>query len=515
MPANFMQSGQVEAGRGFVQQQRRWVMNQRPSDEQPAGLAGRELVRPALGQMQSVQPRHCGPRCFFHLGQHVVVRPDADGTEKPGKHQLTAGDVARALGHQIVADDPEMRAQLEDIPISAAQNAQPCAGPEERIALARDGLDERRFPAAIRAQNSHVLAAFDPKAQAVQSQPIAAAYKYVFELQQRNRQNKTEGIRSLAITARQVKELAQACGFELAGVAPALPSEDFARFEDWRAAGLAGEMTYMTDRRGDLRADPRNLLPSARSIVCVGKLYNRPHPHTAELHDQSRGWISRYAWGADYHDVLRRGLEALVKRMAELSPEPFEWKICVDTSPLLERSYARAAGLGWIGKNSCLINQQQGSWFFLGELLLSIPLAPDLPPPNRCGTCTRCIDACPTTAIVSDGEGGCKLDARLCISYLTIEKRGEIPPELAGRIGNHIFGCDICQDVCPWNAHAPATGDVEFAPGQFAPELEELAALSEEEFRRRFRRTPVWRAKYAGFRRNVANALHNTRTADP
>jgi epoxyqueuosine reductase len=313
----------------------------------------------------------------------------------------------------------------------------------------------------------------------------------------------------LAITAKQVKELAHACGFELAGIAPALPSEDFERFETWRSLGMAGEMAYLTDRRGDLRSDPRNLLPSVRSILCAGKLYNTARPHTAELNAPERGWISRYAWGADYHDVLRNGLERLAGQIAEVHGEPFEWKICVDSAPLLERSYARAAGLGWIGKNTCLIHQQNGSWFFLGELLLSIPFTPDVPAPERCGSCTRCIDACPTAALVPNGSGGWTLDARLCISYLTIEKRGEIPEELAARIGNHIFGCDICQDVCPWNRQAPLASEPGFEAAEFAPPLEELAALSEEEFRCRFRHSPVWRAKYSGLLRNVANAAAN------
>jgi epoxyqueuosine reductase len=225
--------------------------------------------------------------------------------------------------------------------------------------------------------------------------------------------------------------------------------------------------------------------------------------------DSDRGWISRYAWGTDYHEIMRGSLELLVKQIAELHPEPFEWKICVDTAPLLERSYARAAGLGWIGKNTCLINQQQGSWFFLGELLLSISLAPDVPPPDRCGTCRRCIDACPTEAIVPAEDGRWKLDARLCVSYLTIEKSGPVPYELAGKIGNHVFGCDICQDVCPWNGRASIAEDQALQPLQFAPRLEALAELTEQEFRHRFRNTAVWRTKYAGFLRNVAIAMGN------
>jgi epoxyqueuosine reductase len=306
----------------------------------------------------------------------------------------------------------------------------------------------------------------------------------------------------LLITEQTLKELARDCGFELVGITQALPSEDFGRFEEWRYAGRAGEMAYMTDHRGDLRADPRNLVPDGQSIVCVGKLYraNRPQGTGPE-----QGRISCYASGEDYHDVMRRGLENLISAIRERHPEPFSYKICVDTAPLLERSYARAAGLGWIGKNTCLINQEKGSWFFLGELLLSIPLASDRPAPFRCGTCTRCIDACPTQALVSAEQGHWTLDSRLCISYLTIEKRGEIDADLAQQIGNHIFGCDICQEVCPWNRH---TEMAETSP--YETNLECLAELTEEEFRARFRHSPVWRARYHGFLRNIAIAMGNS-----
>ena len=274
---------------------------------------------------------------------------------------------------------------------------------------------------------------------------------------------------------------------------------------------MAGEMVYLTDRRGDIRSDPRKLLPSAQSVVCVGKCYNTGHPYSTEFEDPDRGWISRYAWGDDYHDVVREGLIRLVGEIARVHGEPFESKVCVDTAPLLERSYARQAGLGWIGKNSCLINQEQGSWFFLGEILLSIPLGADSPPSDRCGTCTRCIDACPTNAIVPSTDGGWRLDARACISYVTIEKRGEMPSELQARMGNHVFGCDICQDVCPWNRRAPVVDDAAFQPREFAPDLQELESLTEEEFSLRFRGSSLKRAKYSGFKRNVANALRNAR----
>lgn len=314
----------------------------------------------------------------------------------------------------------------------------------------------------------------------------------------------------MAIRAEQIKLFARDCGFELVGIAPALPLSDYERFEQWRADGFAGEMTYLTDRRGELRADPRNLLPDAKAIICVGKLYNTSQSHSTQARVQESGWISRYAWGADYHDVLRSGLEALKAKIAAAHGEPFNSRICVDTAPLLERSYAREAGLGWIGRNTCLINQQSGSWFFLGELLTSLDIAPDCPPPDRCGTCRRCIDACPTSAIV-ESEHGWRIDSRQCISYLTIEKRGAIDPELQAGIGTHVFGCDICQDVCPWNRGAPGTSEPAFQQRAAPHSLPELAAYSEEDFRRNFRDSPVWRAKYTGFLRNVAIAMGNSR----
>ncbi len=310
--------------------------------------------------------------------------------------------------------------------------------------------------------------------------------------------------------AEEVKALAHECGFELAGIAAAEPLPEARGYDHWVRAGMAGEMRYLRDRRGEMRSDPRALLPPARSIVCVGKLYNGPRPYSTEFDDNERAWISRYAWGDDYHGVLRAGLERLAALMLERAGD-FEAKICVDTAPLLERAYARRAGLGWIGKNTCLIHEGAGSWFFLGELLVSLALEPDVPPPDRCGSCTRCIDACPTRAIVpAPGRGpGWAVDSRLCISYFTIELRGTVPEEARAAIGAHVFGCDICQDVCPWNRKAPVTADPAFAPRHFAPRLDRLAALTESEFRDLFRDTPVSRARYDGFLRNVAIAMGN------
>ena len=312
------------------------------------------------------------------------------------------------------------------------------------------------------------------------------------------------------MTSREIRELARECGFELAGVARAEPAPEPERdwYHAWVSAGYAGEMRYLADRRAGIRDDPRNLLPSARSIVCVAKLYNTPWPYSTEWSAADCGSISRYAWGDDYHTVVRCGLERLEARMREAAGEPFDARICVDTAPLVERSYARLAGLGWIGKNTCLINQESGSWFFLGELLVSLDVQPDAPPPDRCGTCTRCIDACPTDAIVP-GPLGYTLDSRRCISYFTIELHGAIPEEHRAGVATHVFGCDICQDICPWNRSAPVTEEAAFAPREVGPPLERLASLSEPEFRDMFRDSPVLRARYRGFLRNVTVAMGN------
>jgi epoxyqueuosine reductase len=321
-------------------------------------------------------------------------------------------------------------------------------------------------------------------------------------------------LQGLAIpTGAEIEALAAAAGCELAGVAGIGPVADFGRFAGWVERGYAGRMGYLTDHRAALRADVRELLPPARSVICVGKLYNGPEPYSTEFTDTERGWIARYAWGEDYHRVLRAALSELAGALERLCG-PFEWKICVDTAPVLERSLARDAGLGWIGKNTCLINQARGSWFFLGELITSLPLLPnDRLAADRCGSCARCIEACPTAAIVGAPDGRYEIDSRLCISYLTIELRGQVDEELRGRMGRHVFGCDICQDVCPWNRGAAVTEDGAFAPREFAPSLDRLAGLSEDEFQAMFRPTPVERARYRGFLRNVAIAMGNSGSA--
>ncbi len=305
------------------------------------------------------------------------------------------------------------------------------------------------------------------------------------------------------MTSDTVKQIAQECGFDLAGVAAAEPPDDYERYQNWVEQGHAGKMGYLADRRAEMRRDVRRLLPGAKTVICVGKLYEQAGAPAPEGH----GIVSRYAWGEDYHQTMNAGLEQMAVRLQEI--EPCEWKACVDTAPVLERTYARLAGLGWVGKNTCLIHEQRGSWFFLGELITSLELSPDLPPPERCGTCTRCIDACPTEAFVPAGDWWA-MDARKCIAYLTIELHGPIPEEHREAMGAHIFGCDICQDVCPWNSRGNLRHDAATGQAPFALDLEECANLSEADFRLKFQASALARPKHAGFLRNVAVAMGNS-----
>lgn len=320
--------------------------------------------------------------------------------------------------------------------------------------------------------------------------------------------------------SRAAKEAATAAGFDLAGVAP-VREEDFPElgvFSQWIEAGHAGEMKYLEKRAesGHLRrASVKNAAPWARSVIVCALNYNGGKPYSTEVSDPERGWISRYAWGGkDYHDSVLNRLKQVEEALHALATQhdiQVETRCYVDTGPIVERVYAKYAGVGWFGKNTCIINQKLGSWIFLGVILTSLEIAPDLPAPDRCGSCTRCIDACPTQAFTGPG----KMDARRCIAYLTIEKRGEVPPEFREAIGHHVFGCDICQDVCPWNnktGNAPVTSAPEFQPQPklVHPELSWLAEMSEEDFRQTFRGSPVKRTKYSGLRRNVAIAMGNS-----
>jgi epoxyqueuosine reductase len=313
-----------------------------------------------------------------------------------------------------------------------------------------------------------------------------------------------------------VKRAAEEAGFDLSGIASAADAPELQYFPAWIAAGRAGEMEYMAarDEQGALnRASLARVAPWARSVIVCAINYNTDHPCSTQVDDLSCGWISRYAWSReDYHNAVMRRLKQVEAALRQAVPAELQTGVTtrsyVDTGPVVERVYAKYAGIGWIGKNTCIINQKKGSWLFLGVILTSLELAPDLPAPDRCGTCTRCIAACPTGALIAP----CQLDSNKCISYLTIEKRGSISEALRSAMGRHIFGCDICQDVCPWNRKAPATTAPEFEPrpGLVNPALAWLAEMSAEKFREVFRGSPVRRAKRSGLRRNAAIAMGNS-----
>ena len=373
-----------------------------------------------------------------------------------------------------------------------------------------------------------------------------------------------------------IKRHALEVGFDLVGIAPPSAFKDLEFLPRWFQKGFGGEMRYLADPR---REDPRRVLPSVKSIICVGLIYNTPHPYSTDIADsteeekvlhsrgalkgdvRSRAWISRYAWGMDYHDAMRSKLEQLRKAIEKLSLE-VETRVYVDTGPIVERAFTRLSGIGWTGKNTCLINEGNGSWFFLGVILTNLELELDLPAPDRCGSCTRCLDACPTGALVEPYV----MDASRCISYFNIELKGPIPEQFRAAIGSNVFGCDICQDVCPWNnrplsvlsgllhgnaardeplgtaspqRHAPTTAHPAFQPMQFDikpplsqpapdpepnsrlvpkesvslfnPPLESLASLTEEDFRTFFAHSPIKRVKYRGWLRNLCVAMGNSR----
>jgi epoxyqueuosine reductase len=338
-----------------------------------------------------------------------------------------------------------------------------------------------------------------------------------------------------------VERAAAEAGFDLCGIAPAAEVHELEYFSKWIADGRAGEMKYLEarDEQGELkRSALKRVAPWARSVIVCAINYNTANPYSTQTTDSSKecasagapllagvarsgnfsdkGWISRYAWSReDYHDAVLRRLRQVEARLQEgvrgMNSGDFTTRSYVDTGPIVERVYAKYAGVGWVGKNTCIINQKKGSWLFLGVILTSLELTPDLPAPDRCGSCTRCIDACPTDAITAPYQ----LDSNRCIAYLTIEKRGSIPEELRAGIGRHVFGCDICQDVCPWNRKAPATTAPEFQPrpGLVNPALAWLAEMSAEEFREHFRGSPIRRTKRAGLRRNAAIAMGNSGNA--
>jgi epoxyqueuosine reductase len=345
-----------------------------------------------------------------------------------------------------------------------------------------------------------------------------------------------------------ITKRAKELGFDLCGVVRVEAFPELAHFEEWLARGYAGEMSYLEAPR---RRNPAFVQENLRSAIVCALNYNTNLPYSVDAPaaktSEPRGWISRYAWGRDYHEVVWEKLNALATSLRARFPEPFAARAYADTGPVAERIFAKYAGLGWLGKNTLLLNESQGSWLFLGVILTSLDLTPSLapaekPPADLCGNCRQCLDACPTGALVEPYV----LDARCCISYLTIELRGNIPEEFREAMGRHVYGCDICQDVCPFNRKAPVTPLAEFQPRRrsaattaharngaeavtpparerpglpfageslFAPRLEWLAGMSEEEFREAFRGSAMKRTKWKGLVRNACIALGNSKLA--
>ena len=309
------------------------------------------------------------------------------------------------------------------------------------------------------------------------------------------------------LTTEAIKIRARELGFDLCGIAPAATFGELAVLREWLDRGYAGEMAYLT-RTAERRADVRAVMPSARSVVVLGTLYNTDRPYSTEINDPGEALISRYAWGDDYHDVLGVRTGALRDWMRDRHPGVLETRVYVDTGPVQEKVYAQRAGLGWVGKNTCLINPEIGSWLFLSEILCSLPLDPDQPGLDQCGTCTLCLDACPTGAFPEPGV----LDATRCLSYLTIETKGAIPPEQRAGLGAHIYGCDVCQEVCPYNDTAPISADPAWQPRASLdrPRLGELWSRSDAELRAAIRGGPMTRARVKRLRRNLAVAIGNS-----
>jgi len=309
------------------------------------------------------------------------------------------------------------------------------------------------------------------------------------------------------MTSAEIKAKASELGFDACGIAPAANHPELTFYREWLDRGYAGEMAYL-HRSADRRADVRNVVPSARTVISTATVYNTDRPYSTECADPQRARIARYAWGDDYHEVIGARLDALLAWMRASSLEPFEARAYVDTGPVQERVYAQYAGLGWIGKNTCVISPDLGSWIFLSEIICSLSLEVDPPSVDQCGTCTLCLDACPTDALVAPSV----LDSTRCISYLTIELRGDIPIEHRAGVGSHIYGCDICQEVCPWNAVPPHSTDPAWQPRSAwdRVDLPRLSRRSDDELASGLRGSPMRRTKVQGLRRNIAVAVANS-----
>jgi epoxyqueuosine reductase len=310
------------------------------------------------------------------------------------------------------------------------------------------------------------------------------------------------------LTADAVKAKASEIGFDLCGIAPADNFPELEFLPEWLARGYAGEMAWMA-RNAHRRADVRNVVPGARTVIVTGTIYATPAPHKALATDAV---IARYAVGDDYHDILQSRLEALLAWMRAESPESFDARAYVDTGPVQERVYAQYAGVGWIGKNTCVINAGHGSFLFLAEIITTLGLDTDAQALEQCGSCSRCLDACPTGALVDVGV----LDSTRCISYLTIELRGSIPEMLRPAVGNHVYGCDICQDVCPHNHPESISSDPPWQArqGLNLPRLVDMWRRPDADLRKLLKGSAIRRAKLTGLRRNIAVAIGNSGDAD-
>jgi epoxyqueuosine reductase len=308
------------------------------------------------------------------------------------------------------------------------------------------------------------------------------------------------------LTSADIKSKAASLGFDLCGIAPADDFPELSFLAEWLDRGYAGEMAWMR-RTAERRGDVRHVVPGARSVIVTATLYNTDRPYGDALPSGAAG-ISRYAWGDDYHGVISRRLGSLLEWMRSTSGIGFDARAYVDTGPVQERVYAQYAGLGWIGKNTCLINAGIGSWLFLGEIICTLPLEPDTQGLEQCGSCTRCLEACPTNALVEPGV----LDSNRCVSYLTIELRSAIPEEHRPALGTHVYGCDICQEVCPYNQPAPRSDDAPWQPraGLDLPRLVELWRRSDADLLALVKGSAMTRAKLAGLRRNLAVAIGNS-----
>ncbi|MGI9535396.1 MAG: tRNA epoxyqueuosine(34) reductase QueG [Thermodesulfobacteriota bacterium] len=300
-------------------------------------------------------------------------------------------------------------------------------------------------------------------------------------------------------------------GFDLIGIAPVGDYPESQFYKKWLNKGYDATMTYMSKNQ-ERRKDVRNIMPEAKSVISCAVNYNTDYPYSISRKNSKRGWIARYAWGDDYHEVINDKLNKLKNFIEKNLGDKSSSRVYVDTGPVLERMYGKYSGIGWVGKNTCLINQEIGSWLFLGEIITSLELEYDNQVSDRCGTCTKCIDECPTDAIREPYV----LDSSRCISYLTIENKGEIPEKYRKDIGNNVFGCDICQDVCPWNNNAHTRADDSFLPreGLYQPDLRYLLDLEQEEFSKIFKNSPVKRAKRKGIIRNVLIAIGNTESSE-